>query len=57
MLCSEVAEAARWYEKMIDAREVFATFYAVSPFIRRNCARARDWARLARMMNLPVSRA
>ena len=32
LLCSEVAEAARWYEKMIDAREVFATFYAKSPY-------------------------
>ncbi len=30
LLCSEIAEAARWYEKMIDAREIFAPVYATS---------------------------
>jgi len=40
---------------MIDAREVFATFYAVSPYTTELRSSA-DWARLARKMNLPESR-
>ena len=55
LLCSEVAEAARWYEKMIDAREVFAPFYASSPYAAELRA-SPYWAKLARMMNLPESR-
>jgi tetratricopeptide (TPR) repeat protein len=54
LLCSEVAEAARWYEKMIDAREVFAPFYANSPYTRELRA-SPYWPKLARMMNLPDS--
>ena len=55
LMCSEVAEAARWYEKMIDAREVFAPFYAISPYAAELRA-SPYWAKLARMMNLPESR-
>ena len=54
LLCSEVAEAARWYEKMIDAREVFAPFYANS-FYTAELRASPYWAKLARMMNLPDS--
>ena len=54
LLCSEVVEAARWYEKMIDAREVFAPFYAHSVYTTELRA-SPHWARLARMMNLPES--
>ena len=32
LLCSEIDEAARWYEKMIKAREIFAPVYANSPY-------------------------
>ena len=55
LLCSELAEAARWYEKMIDAREIFAPVYATSLYTKELRASAY-WAKLARMMNLPESR-
>ena len=55
LLCSEVAEAARWYEKMIDAREIFAPVYATSLYTTELRA-SPYWAKLARMMNLPESR-
>jgi tetratricopeptide (TPR) repeat protein len=54
LLCSEVAEAARWYEKMIDAREIFAPVYANSPYTEELRA-SPYWPRLARMMNLTES--
>ena len=56
LLCSEVAEAARWYEKMIEAREIFAPVYANSPYTEELRA-SPYWPRLARMMNLPESSA
>ena len=56
LLCSEVAEAARWYEKMIEARELFAPVYANSLYTTELRA-SRYWPGLARMMNLPESRA
>lgn len=56
LLCSEVDEAARWFEKMIDAREMFAPVYANSPYTRELRASAY-WPRLARMMKLPESSA
>ena len=43
-----------WYEKMIDAREMFAPVYANSLYTAELRA-SPHWARLARMMNLPVS--
>jgi tetratricopeptide (TPR) repeat protein len=52
LLCSDVAEAARWYQKTIDAREIFAPVYANSLYTETLRA-SPHWARLARMMNLP----
>jgi serine/threonine-protein kinase len=52
LLCSEIAEAAAWYEKMIGAREIFAPVYAMSPYTAELRA-SSYWPRLARMMNLP----
>ena len=56
LLCSEVAAAAGWYEKMIEARDVFAVVYANSPYTEELRA-SPHWARLARLMNLPESAA
>ena len=54
LLCSEIDAAAWWYEKMIDAREMFAPVYANSLYTAELRA-SPHWARLARMMNLPES--
>jgi tetratricopeptide (TPR) repeat protein len=54
LLCSEVDAAAGWYEKMIDARDVFAVVYANSLYTEELRA-SPHWAKLARMMNLPES--
>ena len=54
LLCSEVGAAADWYEKMIDAREMFAPVYAHSLYTAELRA-SSHWAKLARMMNLPES--
>jgi hypothetical protein len=54
LLCSELDAAADWYEKMIDARELFAPVLAKSPYTEELRA-SPHWARLARMMNLPES--
>jgi serine/threonine-protein kinase len=54
LLCSEIDTAASWYEKMIEARDMFAVVYANSLYTEE----LRDsphWARLARMMNLAES--
>jgi len=56
LLCSEVDDAASWYEKMIEARDVFAVVYANSPYTEQLRA-SRHWAKLAHMMNLPKSTA
>jgi tetratricopeptide (TPR) repeat protein len=56
LLCSEIDEAARWYEKMIDAREMFAPVYANSLYTAELRA-SPHWARLAHMMNLAESTA
>ena len=54
LLCSEVDAAADSYEKMIDAREMFAPVYAHSLYTAELRA-SPHWAKLARMMNLPES--
>ena len=54
LLCSEVDAAADWYQKMIEARELFAPVFANSPYTKELRA-SPHWARLARMMNLPES--
>ncbi len=56
LLCSEIDAAAYWYEKMIDARDMFAVVYARSPYTAA-LRSSPHWARLARMMNLPDSAA
>ena len=55
LLCSEIDDAAIWYEKMIEARDVFAGVYANSPYTEKLRA-SPHWAKLARMMNLPPNR-
>ena len=52
LLCSEIDEAARWYEKMIETRDVFAGIYANSPYTQQ-LRSSPHWAKLARRMNLP----
>jgi TolB-like protein/Tfp pilus assembly protein PilF len=54
LLCSEIDAAAVWYEKMIEAREIFAPFYAQS-FYTAELRASHYWPKLARMMNLPDS--
>jgi eukaryotic-like serine/threonine-protein kinase len=54
LLCSEIDAAADWYEKMIDARDLFAVVYANSLYTDELRA-SPHWAKLARMMNLPES--
>ena len=54
LLCSEIDEAARWYERMIDARELFAPVYANALYTKELRA-SSHWPKLARMMNLSVS--
>jgi TolB-like protein/tRNA A-37 threonylcarbamoyl transferase component Bud32 len=54
LLCSEIDAAASWYEKMIEARDMFAVVYANSLYTEELRA-SPHWARLARMMNLPAS--
>ena len=54
LLCSEVDAAADWYEKMIEAREMFAPVYANSLYTAELRA-SSHWAKLARMMNLTES--
>jgi hypothetical protein len=56
LLCSEVDAAADWYEKMIEARELFAPVYANSLYTEELRA-SPHWAKLARMMNLQESAA
>ena len=52
LLCSELDAAAAWYEKMIEAREIFAPVYANSLYTAELRA-SPYWPKLARMMNLP----
>ena len=52
LLCAEVDAAAYWYEKMIDARDMFAVVYASSHY-SAPLRSSPHWTRLSRMMNLP----
>ena len=54
LLCSEIDAAAVWYEKMIEAREIFAPVYAKSLYTAELRA-SPYWPKLARMMKLPDS--
>jgi eukaryotic-like serine/threonine-protein kinase len=51
LLCSEIDDAAVWYEKMIEAREIFAPVMANSLYTAELRA-SSYWPRLARMMKL-----
>ena len=50
LLCGEVDAVAYWYEKMIDARDMFAVVYAASPYTAA-LRSSPHWPRLAHMMN------
>jgi TolB-like protein len=52
LLCDEVDAAASWYEKMIDARDIFAVVYASSRYTAP-LRSSPHWTKLSRMMNLP----
>ena len=52
LLCNEVDAAAYWYEKMIDARDMFAVVYASSRYTAP-LRSSPHWTKLSRMMNLP----
>jgi serine/threonine-protein kinase len=51
LLCSEIDEAADWYEQMIEQRDPFAIVFAHAPVGRALRQNAR-WSKLAGMMNL-----
>lgn len=51
LLCSEIDEAADWYEKMIAQRHPFAIIFAHVP-VGRALRQSARWPKLARMMNL-----
>ena len=52
LLCSDLEQAADWYQKMIEEREPFAVIYANSPYTEELRASPR-WRKLAALMNLP----
>ena len=52
LACSEIDQAADWYERAINARDPFALVFANVPFADTFRASSR-WPKLARMMNLP----
>jgi serine/threonine-protein kinase len=54
VLRSEIDQAADWYEKSIEQRELFAVICVPAPAVRPLRESAR-WPRLAKLMNLPGS--
>jgi TolB-like protein len=52
LFCSEIDQAASWYERMIQQREPFATIFA-SDSILKPLRTSSHWPKLARLMNLP----
>ena len=52
LLCSELEQAADWYQKMIEDREPFAVIYANSPYTEELRA-SPGWRKLGALMNLP----
>ena len=50
--CSEIDQAASWYERMIQQREPFATIFA-SDSVLKPLRASGHWPKLARLMNLP----
>jgi hypothetical protein len=54
VLRSEIDQAADWYEKSIEQRELFAVICVPAPAVRPLRESVR-WPRLAKLMNLPGS--
>jgi TolB-like protein len=52
LFCSEIDQAARWYERMIQQREPFAVIFA-SDSVLKPLRISGHWPKLARLMNLP----
>jgi TolB-like protein/Tfp pilus assembly protein PilF len=52
LFCSEIDQAASWYERMIQQREPFATIFA-SDSVLKPLRESGHWPKLARLMNLP----
>ncbi len=52
--CSEIDEAASWYEAMIERREPWAVVFARHPLVRP-LRGSQHWLRLAQMMNLAAA--
>ncbi len=52
LLCSEIDEAADWYEKAIQERDPFAVVFACIPY-GKGLRESPRWPKLAKMMNLP----
>jgi len=50
LICSEIDEAADWYEKAIEQREQFAIVFALAP-ITQELRESHRWPRLASLMN------
>jgi len=52
VLCSDVDQAADWYERAINARDPFALVFAATPLVA-DLRQSPRWWKLARMMNMP----
>jgi tetratricopeptide (TPR) repeat protein len=53
LLCSDIDQAADWYERAINARDPFALVCATDP-LGSDLRQSSRWPKLARMMNLPT---
>jgi hypothetical protein len=52
VLCSDIDQAADWYERAINARDPFALVFAAGP-LGSDFRQSPRWSKLARMMNMP----
>ncbi len=52
LICSDLANSAKWYERMIEERDPFAVLFNQAP-ITRALRQSSHWPMLARRMNLP----
>jgi serine/threonine-protein kinase len=52
VLCSDLDQAADWYERAINARDAFALVFAATPLVA-DLRQSPRWWKLARMMNMP----
>ena len=53
VLCSDIDQAADWYERAINARDPFALVFAADP-LGSDLRQSSRWPKLARMMNMPT---